>query len=199
MLRRLRGGAIAKCLVWSDELSDPASPAPPGAAFKPVDAKSFANLLLDWAEQATISVSPMKLQKLLYYCHADFLIVTGSPLLQQEFEAWEYGPVIPSLFHEFKAHGSEPINSRAFRFDPVSCRREQAPPCKLGPYESVIRASFGIYAKHSASALSNMSHSESGPWAETLRRFTNGSPRGRSIENRVIFEYHRRQVAQSVH
>jgi uncharacterized phage-associated protein len=61
----------------------------------------------------------MKLQKLLFFTHADFLIRTGRPLIKQEFEAWDYGPVIPSLYREFKKFKDQPITSKAKCFDPV--------------------------------------------------------------------------------
>lgn len=165
----------------------------------PVDAKSFANLLLTWADSIGVKISPMKLQKLIYYCHADFLVQRGFPLVDQEFEAWEYGPVIPSIFHEFKKHGSGAINSRAHRFDPAVCGVVEAPLCRLGDDEEFVKGLFDIYVRYSASALSNMSHSERGPWAETLRRFAAGSHKGRCIENRTIEKHHRRPIEQSVH
>lgn len=169
------------------------------AAFDPIDAKGLSNLLLDWADWDGISVSPMKLQKLLYYCHADFLVMTGRPLVRQEFEAWEFGPVIPSLFHEFKSFEAKPIECRAFIFNPVTCNRELALPGNLGDYAPVVRSTFEIYSRCTASALSNMSHSESGPWAETLRRFSRGSLRGRCIDNEVILRYHETPVDRAIH
>lgn len=164
-----------------------------------MDVKGLANLILDWADDCRISVSPMKLQKLVYYCHADFLVIVGKPLIDQDFEAWEFGPVVPSLFHEFKEFSLKPITSRASRFNPETCEREIADVPDLGRYESVVRSSFDVYARYAATTLSDMSHSEQGPWAETLRRFEKGSARGRSIENRIIERHHRSPAAQSVH
>lgn len=167
--------------------------------FEPVDVKSLANLILDWADELGASITPMKLQKLVYYCHADFLVATGAPLIRQEFEAWKYGPVVPSLFQEFKSNGAAPICTRAFRFDPISCSREEAAPCNLGQTEPIVRETFTAYVRHTASVLSNMSHSEEGPWAEALRRFGAGSAQGRSIENHVIARHHKRPIRQTVH
>ncbi|RZF60701.1 DUF4065 domain-containing protein [Sphingomonas populi] len=168
-------------------------------AFAPVDAKGLSNLILDWSSKLGVSITPMKLQKLLYYCHADFLIQTGIPLIQQDFEAWEYGPVIPCIFQEFKQHGSNFIETRAYRFNPISCERELATVNDLGNIEDIVRKTFDAYVRYTASTLSNMTHSETGPWAETLRRFSSGSLKGRCIENDVIAKHHRLPLRESLH
>ncbi|NLA91806.1 MAG: SocA family protein [Synergistaceae bacterium] len=50
-------------------------------------------------------VTPMKLQKLLYYCQGYSLALTGKPMFNEEIEAWSYGPVVPSVYQEYKACG----------------------------------------------------------------------------------------------
>lgn len=167
--------------------------------FSPVDAKGLANLLLDWADEAGVPITPMKLQKLTYYCHAEILLATGQPLIAQEFEAWEYGPVIPGLFREFKIFGSEPIASRASGFDPVSAQRRIVSPARLGPFEGLVREAFDFYAKYSASALSRMSHVEDGPWSEALSQFQKGRNAGRKISNTLILAHHRFGPQDSLH
>ncbi|WP_415354634.1 Panacea domain-containing protein [Leptolyngbya sp. FACHB-1624] len=54
-------------------------------------------------------VSNLKLQKLVYYAQAWHLALNGEPLFDEDFEAWVHGPVIPSLYHEFKRFGWSPI------------------------------------------------------------------------------------------
>lgn len=168
-------------------------------AFSPIDAKSLANLLLDWAISEKIEVSNMKLQKLVYFCHADFLVKTRQPLVRQEFEAWEFGPVIPCLYQEFKNFGAAPITQKATIFNPITCVTEVAETCALGDYEDIVIQSFKIYSRYSAAALSNLSHVENGPWAASLARFERGSHRGRSIETELISKYHFHPFDRSVH
>lgn len=165
----------------------------------PIDAKAFANLLLDWADGIGASVSPMKIQKLVYYCHADFLVATGAPLIAQDFEAWEYGPVIPSLFQEFKQFGANAISSRAKRFDPITAMNEVAPTLELTDLPQLVRESFNLYINLSASTLSKMSHVSDGPWNEALRAFNKGQNMGRRISNQLIHSHHRPQIQDSLH
>jgi uncharacterized phage-associated protein len=158
---------------------------------EPVDAKGLANLFLDWSAAAGIPVSPMKLQKLLFFTHADFLIRTGRPLIKQEFEAWDYGPVIPSLYREFKKFKDQPITSKAKCFDPVSAST-RIPTCELTlAREALVREMFHFYGNLSALHLSDLSHEFEGAWRQARSLFSNGMNMDRRISNQMIVTYHR--------
>ncbi len=46
----------------------------------------------------TGTITTMKLQKLVYYSQAYYLVTTGYPLFNEGFQAWRNGPVCPELF-----------------------------------------------------------------------------------------------------
>ena len=48
----------------------------------------------------------LKLQKLLYYQQGYHLAVFGTPLFDEQVEAWMYGPVVPCVYDEFSNSGS---------------------------------------------------------------------------------------------
>ena len=54
-------------------------------------------------------ITNLKLQKILYFAQAYFLAKIGKPLFTDTIEAWEFGPVIPSIYHKLKKYGSNPI------------------------------------------------------------------------------------------
>jgi len=75
-------------------------------------AKSIANELLSLAHTRGISdVTPMKLQKLVYYAHGWWFGATGEPLIEEQIEAWQYGPVVPSLYEATKNFGNQSITT----------------------------------------------------------------------------------------
>src|SRR4051812_38412301 len=81
--------------------------------FKP---KAIANYFLDLAEMDNEKIQPLKMQKLVYFAHGWYMAFMGDPikpLLDEYVEAWQYGPVIPDLYHAFKSFGSNPITGRA--------------------------------------------------------------------------------------
>lgn len=50
-------------------------------------------------EKLNTSCTTMKLQKLVYYCQAWYLVWEDKPLFKEEIEAWANGPVVRSLFN----------------------------------------------------------------------------------------------------
>jgi uncharacterized phage-associated protein len=84
------------------------------------DGRAVANFVLDACSGQRIAVSNLALQKLVYFCHVWTLIEHGRPLIKQRFEAWEYGPVLPYLYREFKAYDRSPITGRATKIDPAN-------------------------------------------------------------------------------
>ncbi|RWO77206.1 type II toxin-antitoxin system antitoxin SocA domain-containing protein [Mesorhizobium sp.] len=54
------------------------------------------------AKQSGWSLSNLELQKILYLAHMFYLGRTGEPLVSGHFEAWDYGPVHPDLYHRVK-------------------------------------------------------------------------------------------------
>ena len=55
------------------------------------------------------NISNLKLQKLLYYAQGSFLAVTDKPLFEDNIVAWCHGPVVESVYHEYKSNGSNGI------------------------------------------------------------------------------------------
>jgi uncharacterized phage-associated protein len=55
-------------------------------------------------------VSNLELQKLMYISQMYYMGQNeGAPLVDATFEAWDYGPVEPSLYHKVKRFGAGPI------------------------------------------------------------------------------------------
>lgn len=74
---------------------------------------SLANTIIKLAKKENINLSPMKLQKILYYIYKEYLTRYGTPLFSDRFEAWRYGPVIRSVYDEFKHYGADSIQEFA--------------------------------------------------------------------------------------
>ncbi|WP_258220130.1 Panacea domain-containing protein [Helicobacter pylori] len=67
-------------------------------------AKILINLSLD--DQKPIT--NLKLQKMLYIAQAE----SDSKLIKEDFQAWDYRPVIPDVYRNFCINGSTPITKR---------------------------------------------------------------------------------------
>lgn len=75
--------------------------------------QTIANTILMLSFEEGIPVTPMKLQKIVYCVYKKALQDTGEKLFSEPFEAWKYGPVLPSIYYEFSSFQSSPINKFA--------------------------------------------------------------------------------------
>ncbi len=76
---------------------------------KPNNSIAVANAFLDLAKKSEEEITHMKLQKLIYIAHGFNLSNFDFPLIDEQVEAWRYGPVIRSVYDEFKSYGHDPI------------------------------------------------------------------------------------------
>lgn len=152
---------------------------------QPLSPKSIANYFLNKG-----NVNPMKLQKLVYYAHAWHLAIYDGPLINEAVEAWQYGPVIPSLYHEFKHFGNNPITSKAQEHDHEGDIFDIAAPAEariIGLLDKI----WEVYGKFTAVQLSNLTHKPDNPWSKTVEesKIKNGTLiRNLDIPNDLIKE-----------
>ncbi|AUJ71056.1 hypothetical protein PNC201_14010 [Pseudoalteromonas sp. NC201] len=151
-------------------------------------AKVIANAFLDKAEQAGTTLTPMKLQKLIYYAHGWYLAIKNQPLIDEYIEAWDYGPVVSSVYSEFRNFGAAPIYSRATLWDQQQQNYVVPKPkqtdCDL---HSLIDAIWNSYSQYDALKLSEMTHLEGAPWHTVKKKYPDF--RNVQIPNEVIFDY----------
>ena len=100
-------------------------------------------------------MSNMKLQKMLYYQQGYHLAVFGTPLFDDEIEAWMYGPVVPCVYDYFKRFGAGGIEPETDQ--PLMLSDEE---------ESLFQDVFTAYINFSAIGLMEKTHSET-PWHTT--------------------------------
>ena len=58
-----------------------------------------------------------RINKLLYFAQGWHLAKTGEPLFNDNIEAWDYGPVVHSVYSEFKRYGKNIITEPSENFD----------------------------------------------------------------------------------
>ncbi len=103
-------------------------------------------------------ITNLKLQKLLYYAQGCVLALTDKPLFDEEIEAWEHGPVVPKIYHEYKMYGKSEIEFDE-PFDENLIDRD---------IQNILESVYNEFGQYSAWKLRNMTHSET-PWKETAK------------------------------
>lgn len=109
-------------------------------------------------------VTPLTLQKLLYYIQGNYVAIYDKPLFDAPCEAWVHGPVYRNVYNLFRDFKYNPIDDD--RFVPL---KESALPLTLEAKEVVDRVldTFGMY---SGKVLESITHKEA-PWLDARKGF----------------------------
>lgn len=104
-------------------------------------------------------VTNLRLQKLLYFAQGWHLARFGIPLFDSPIEAWQFGPVVPEIYHQYKDRGSMGIRCNDVFSPDVFAESE---------YELLLDVARE-YDDLSTNALVDLSHAPNAPWSRTER------------------------------
>ena len=100
-------------------------------------------------------ISNLKLQKLCYYAQGFYLAQHDTPIFDDTIEAWQHGPVVPTLYHKYKSEGNNFIPHKEINLDEYS-----------GEIKQFLNEVYNVYGQFSAWKLRDMTHNEA-PWTDT--------------------------------
>ena len=159
------------------------------------DGRKIANLFLSEFDPQQFDVSNLKLNKVLFYVHAFHLVRFSQPLIRNHFEAWDHGPVVRVVYHEFKSFGAAPITSLARHLSYETGQEE------IIGYENIdlslrtfIEKVAAHYMKLSALELREMTHRPGGPWHQVYT----SSRESRGIRDRIPNELIEKHLATEI-
>tara|TARA_B110000503_G_scaffold97360_1_gene146180 strand:+ start:1647 stop:2273 length:627 start_codon:yes stop_codon:yes gene_type:complete len=113
-----------------------------------------ANYFLSLASKSRKKgITNLKLQKLMYYAQSLHLALFDRLLFAERIEAWDYGPVLSDMYHEYKIYKNNPL---PFLEIDLSIYNS-----KLRQYLNTIYQNYG---KHSAWELKKLTHIKNAPW-----------------------------------
>ncbi len=130
------------------------------------------------------AVTPMQLIKLAYIAHGYMLGTHGRPLLNEYVEAWQYGPVVPTVYHAVKGFRSAPVKDVAGELSLLS-----------DDEKSVLDVVADTYAKYDGVTLSAATHKLGTPWQITWEKWGKSSP----ISNDLIENFYAEILKQPSH
>ena len=121
------------------------------------DADKISDFLIWGCRDRGELLTNLKLQKLLYYAQAWFLVLKGKALFSEDFQAWIHGPVLPSQYHRFKKYEWRPIDGEISR--PTNITEEVIVHlCEI----------IDVFSVETAAALELMTHNEA-PWKDARK------------------------------
>lgn len=120
-------------------------------------ALDVARYVILYCNRIGSSISNLKLQKVLYFIQAEFLVTINRACFKEEIEAWALGPVVPEVYHEFKVFGSSIIPAFYVSFfDERIINLE---------HRGLIEGIVDECKDYSASQLVDLTHKQS-PWID---------------------------------
>lgn len=76
---------------------------------------NVAKYFISLSEESTPhAITPLKLQKLIYYAQGFFLSENPEPLFEEDLVAWDHGPVNREIYDKYKKYGYFTIPKEQF-------------------------------------------------------------------------------------
>lgn len=127
---------------------------------------AVANFMIGRAERNNHLLTHLDLHRLVYIAYGLYIASTHRGLFVQGFEAWQYGPIVPELYHEFKRFGSAPIQGWSVDFDHET-EKFNIPVVRDSDGEALraLNLTWILYGQASSIALIQVTHLPGGPWA----------------------------------
>ena len=130
----------------------------------------------------------VKIQKLVYFAHVFYLGMHDKPLIEEQLEAWQWGPIFPSLYHCFMGQDIAEV-------------MRQAPTVQDSEAKEMIESVGKVLLPMSTMNLSLIAHSEESPWYKTVTAATESTdtsveflrlklPPGLVIERELIRQFY---------
>ena len=150
------------------------------------DPVAIANYFIDLSSPNGLTL--MQLLKLSYIAHGFKLALLDEPLADEYAEAWKFGPVFPSIYHEFKYEKPGLIKDKAKWADMKKNILQPVSSNFNVNEETIMRLTYEKYGTLSGWKLSAITHAPGTPWHEAWQEGKH--IRGYSITNEKIKEHY---------
>ena len=134
-------------------------------------ANTVAKYVINRCNRLGRTISNLKLQKILYFVQAEFLVTQNVPCFPEHIEAWDFGPVIPTVYHRFKVYGSASIPSIDTDSSIPFSRTDK----------KLLDGIIDECSKYSASTLVEITHRQT-PWKQAYRPYGSSNISNESIK-----------------
>lgn len=142
-----------------------------------------ANYFIRLANETGSYISNLKLQKLVYYAQAWHLAIHGTPLFEEDFEAWVHGPVIPALYQQYRDFGWKPI------------LKDVEQPSFSEDVQNFLQEVAEVYFACDAYELERMTHHED-PWIKARSGIPDDAPSNAIISKESMREYYKARAEE---
>jgi uncharacterized phage-associated protein len=154
-----------------------------GDIMSPIPVENVENYFLRQSVPYTeTGITPLKLQKLIYFAHAWYMFLNdGEPLIEEEFQAWVHGPVCPPVYYRYRHYGFSQIPIPDYEL-PINDQVEQ-----------VLNLVWNMYGGFDGRYLEELTHQEI-PWIMARGDAADDERLAVRINNELIYEYYQERL-----
>jgi uncharacterized phage-associated protein len=151
------------------------------------EARKVCNFLLANFDAVEFGLTNLRINKLLFFIHAESLAHRAQGLIRNHFEAWQFGPVIRPIFDAFKGYNDGPIKGPAQFLDYATGTRVAVPFDDIRDDDrQILLMEFKNYSRFSTGQLVSLSHEKNGPWDIVYRAHLADPTQSPRIPNELI-------------
>ncbi len=128
-------------------------------------------------------VTPLMLQKLLYFIQGVYLALYGKPIFEEDCRAWIHGPVYPEVYELFRDFKYNPIDDARFAL------LEGTADALTDDERRVIDLVLNTFGMYGGKVLEKITHNEN-PWIEARKGFDDSIPSSEILPKDRIMKYY---------
>lgn len=147
------------------------------------DVANFFLKIVDRDSGSTIT--PLKLQKILYYAQGYFLAYNDRELFPEEFQAWAHGPANEQIYDKYKKYGFQSIPTPSETIKNISN--------DISNFLTDIWETFGIY---DGKYLEEQTHKEE-PWINARNGIAPGERCTNIISKESMKNFFKKVISES--
>lgn len=143
-----------------------------------VDFHSKINIVIEYLLSECEDITPLALQKSLYYIQGFYYAFYDAFLFSEECQAWVHGPVYPEIYSRYKN----------YKFDPIKPIKKMDNTVFSLPEREVLKSVIKYICCYSGKVLEKFTHSEE-PWLSTRGNLTSTESSNKIITKEIIGKY----------
>lgn len=128
-------------------------------------------------------VTPLMLQKLLYFIQGVYSALYGKPIFEEDCRAWVHGPVYPEVYELFRDFKYNPIDDARFAL------LEGTADALTEEEKKVIDLVVNTFGMYGGKVLERITHNED-PWMEARKGYSDTIPSSELLPKDRIMRYY---------
>lgn len=154
----------------------------------------LANYFVKKSLDDEMRITNLKVNKLVYLAHGWHLGFYEKPLIREDIEVWQYGPVVRSVYDAFKKYGKNPITKTAT----TGFSDEMKEIGELADAETIdfLNSLWKHYRDWTPWQLSALTHEKNSPWDLVYREFETKNPFEAVIPKETIQHFYARRIEE---